>query len=873
MKKLIILIFAGLLVGCSTQKNTLVSRTYHNITAKYNYLFNAQESYNLSTKKYSKEYSYDYNTLLPVFLFEDKAAPSKTSEGMDRAIMKSGLLIKYHSITAKPSKAKQNTAAQRAFYNQREFCKYVDDAYLLIALGNTYLHDYDKARQAFNQIVLNYPNTDTKVEAQIWLALIAGAEGDLVQYEDALSTITQYGKCPNSLQPLLQAALANYYIKIKSYAKAIESLEQAARLETQKENRCRYLYILGQLYQKTGNTLAAQQTFHRVAKRASSYEMTFNARLEEARSYSSGNSGNLKNELQKMAKSERNTPYRDQIYYTIGKIYLQDNNEKEALSNFQKSLEYASPNSNQKGVTFATLADLAFSKKDFLKAQALYDSASTLLPDSHPLYSDVQTRSQKLGRLASSMREYQKQDSLIKLSMLNKDELTRLVDKKIEQIKTQQEKVQEEQNRQQSYLMNQNNLALGNQQSNSWYFYNQSALAFGAAEFKMRWGQRKLEDNWRRKNKGNIADFAEATKAEEKKSEETRSPLTREYYFADIPKNENERAAAIKKAQDALLDAADAYRVDIEDPKSAITTAESLLKEDLSAENRLKAYTICYQSYTALNDMANAEHYKNLIATKYPQSITKQSFETALSISNMSNADSKALEQCIELINVGKFKESLEISRPFTDKKNPLTPQFALAKALAIGGLEGKDAYRKELSSLIEEFPNTEVAKTAAEYVAQLDKVALNRLNPKEDQPKSATPNEIAATHNSEATTKYLATDGSHELVIIIPQNTNFNQLKFNLISFNLESFPDTEFNITKESFDSNNDIVRIKAFDSKKKSLDYYFLLLQKQDLINQSGASNFALFAISAQNLELLLKDKALTTYSDFFMKEYLK
>lgn len=874
MKKLPLFILAGLLVSCSTQKNTLVSRAYHNVTAKFNYLFNAQESYEQSIARFTKEYSYDYNSLLPVFLFDDKTAPSKTGEGMDRAIMKSGLLIKYHSITSKPANAKRETPSQRAFYNLREYCKYVDDAYLLIGIGNTYQHDYNKARQAFNQIVLNYPQAETKVEAQIWLAVIAGAEGDLVQYEIALNTAVQSGRVPTNLIPFLRAAQADFYIKKQEYSKAIEYLGQAARLESKKDDRYRYLYILGQLYEQTGNRPAAQQVFQKVARHASSYEMAFNARLDEARTFSSGNPENLRNTLLKMSKSERNAPFRDQIYYTIGKIYLNDGNEKEALLYLHKSLESSSPNSNQKGVTFFTLAEFSYSKKEFLRAQALYDSATIALPEGHQLYAEAQSRSHKLFRLTNNLREYMKQDSLIKLSLLNKDDLNRIIDDKIQKLKDQQNKTQEEQNRQQSYLMNQNNLALGNQQSSSWYFYNQSALAFGAAEFKMRWGQRKLEDNWRRKNKGSIADFAETSKTEERKGTETLSPLTREFYLADIPKNEGERAVATKKRQEALLEAAEAYRSDIGEPNSAITSAEIVLKEDISSESRLKAYTICYQSYMMLNDTPNTEHYKSLIIEKYPKSgIAQSSSTTSGDASTAAGSESKELSECIRLIDEGKFKESLEISRKYGDKNLPFAAQFALAKALAIGGIDGKDAYRKELNEVIVQFPGTETAKVAAEYIAYLDKISLDGLTPAATQAALKAGDENAATSSDNATTQFLPAEGDHEMIIVIPKNTNFNQLKFNLISFNLEAFPDVEFNITTESFDSNNDIVRIKPFNSKKKALDYYLLLLQKQDLINQSGSSSFALFAISAQNLELLFKDKALTSYSNFFMNEYLK
>jgi len=34
-----------------------------------------------------------------------------------------------------------------------------------------------------------------------------------------------------------------------------------------------------------------------------------------------------------------------------------------------------------------------------------------------------------------------------------------------------------------------------------WYFYNQTTLSFGVNDFIKKWGNRKLEDNWRRSQK------------------------------------------------------------------------------------------------------------------------------------------------------------------------------------------------------------------------------------------------------------------------------------------------------------------------------------------------------------------------------------
>lgn len=867
LKKILLIITVGLLAGCSTQKNTLLNRSYHNLTAKFNYLFNAQESYSNSTTKLAKEYAYDYNSLLPVFLFSDKATPSKTAEGMDRAILKSGFLIKYHSITAKPKFSKNMSQKEQAFYNKREFCNYVDDAYMLIAKGNVYQQEYEKARQAFDQVLLNYDDPELKAEALIWQGAIAGAEGDLVQYEDALSTL-ELRKCPPSKLSFLRAAQADYYIKKKEYGKAAEYMQQAAAMEKDKLSRDRYMFILGQLYNLSGNKGMAQRTFKTVAQKASSYEMSFNAKLEEARSYTTGNPNELKNVLMKMAKSERNAPYRDQIYYTIGSIFLADKNESEALIYFNKSLEYSSPNSNQKGVTFFTLANIAYNKKQFIKAQSLYDSVTAALPTSHRLSIEASSLSKKLERLSHNLQEYNRLDSLIRLSQLSNDELNKIIDNQIVLVKAKQAKAAEDQNRQQQFLMRQDPLSLSSRQSSGWYFYNQSTLAFGATEFKMRWGNRKLEDNWRRKNKSSVGEIAEEKKEENKETTNKFSPLSREYYMVDIPKSNAERQNVQTKANQALLEVAEAYRSDIKAPEEAISTAELLLNKNLTSEQEERALTICYLSYMAISDITKAQYYQDVIKKKYPaSSFTEVSMPKGAKEASV-KVSSKALDESTKLLNSGNYKAAVELVN-ISIKTAPAgaMPQLALIRAMAVGGLEGRDAYRKELALVASQYPNSEAANTANEYLQILDKGVLSSVSTsgvKKEVDKPAV--------DAEVTTKYLTADGDHTMIIIVPKSVNVNQLKFNLVSFNLEAAPNTELSITNQHFDSNNEIVVIKAFANKQLSMDYYYQLLQRQDIISQAGAQNFVLFSISVQNLDLLMKDKSLKTYSDFFMLEYL-
>ncbi len=46
-------------------------------------------------------------------------------------------------------------------------------------------------------------------------------------------------------------------------------------------------------------------------------------------------------------------------------------------------------------------------------------------------------------------------------------------------------------------------------QGGTWYFYNQRLRAAGISEFTTKYGNRKLEDNWRRSDKALTGDFGD----------------------------------------------------------------------------------------------------------------------------------------------------------------------------------------------------------------------------------------------------------------------------------------------------------------------------------------------------------------------------
>jgi len=363
------LIFLFLIVAstsCSTKKNTSVSRALHNLTAKYNYYFNANESYNNAIKKVSTTYSYNYTAPLPLFLFGDNQTSSMVGGDMDRAITKCTDLINRHSITAKPEQ-KRGTASskEKKCYKQNEFVKWAREAWLLIGKARVWKGSYMEATLTFDDIILQFPETPMSHEAQIWLARIAIVNKDFVAAEDRLRIIDSNRKYPKNkhFTHLLESTWADFYYRQGNFDKVLPHLKKAINNAPDKSHRLRYLFLNAQILQKNGKYAEASTMYKSISRMNPSYEMNFNAKINlAATSQLAGKGQDMKKILLKMARDEKNREYLDQIYFTLGEIERSSGNIDKAIEYFQLSAQSSVSNNNQKGLSYLTLADYFFSK-------------------------------------------------------------------------------------------------------------------------------------------------------------------------------------------------------------------------------------------------------------------------------------------------------------------------------------------------------------------------------------------------------------------------------------------------------------------------------------------------------------------------------
>ncbi len=877
---ILFLISLGFATSCSTEKNTSLSRAYHNLTSHYNIYFNASESFKEGLNKIDKGFEDNYTLVLPVFKYGDDNLASSVAPQMDRAITKATKIINYHSITAKPEMKKEpETKDEKEFYNKNEYNKWVDDSYLLIGKANFYKHVYDKAKEAFGYVMKEFPDEPAYYEADIWLARTNIQTGN---FEDAGTILMQLSSdmaFPATLNKELNTTWADYYIKQNEYVKAIEKLKNALSETHKKQNKIRYTYILAQLYDRTGQVGQAAENYASVIKMNPPYDMIFNARINRAAAFKKGedNPETIMAGLKKMLKDDKNIEYQDQIYFAMGNIQFRMGNMQQAIQYYSKSAAVSQQNTQQKAISYLSIADIYYAIPEYARAQAYYDSAVNLLDKKYNGYDEIAAKAEYLTNLVTNLNTVKLQDSLQQLAAMDEAERNAAIDQIIANVRKEQQRQQEaERNRslQQnfgSYSTTSSGAGQTGTEAGKWYFYNMQAKAMGEAEFKRKWGNRKLEDNWRRQNKKVITfdEMAQNPLTSENGGaaggKDTLSNMSREYYLRDIPFSDSMLQASDQKIREGLYNAALIYNDDLNEPELAVRTFKDLVNRYDSTDYELLAL---YQLYTISKKEGNTSgeaNYANQIISKYPESVYAKLLKNPDYIKELQAEENKVenfYQQTFDDYKNNQFADVIANADYALQnfKDDPLVPKFMLIKALAVGQTQQATALRALLDELIQKFPGSDEAAQAKDIIA-----SINKVHPEvKEAVEAAKARQLFAYSNK--VMYYVA-------IVVNSKQGDANQLVFNLINYNLDNYPKKEYNVNSELLDNGYSIVTVKTFQKEADAMDYYRALLGNQDIMEDVNTDDFRKFIISTVNYDILIKNDALDEYLQFFKDNYLK
>ncbi len=889
--------------SCSQQKNRWINRAYHSTTTRYNIYFNGNESFKDGIFTIETANKDDYTKILPVFIYGDENTAKSAFPQMDNAIKKASKSVQRHSM----------------YIKEVEYNEWIDDCYLLVGKSEFYKREYHKALLTFEYVAKDFKHKEIKHEAMLWLVrcyielkdfdnankFLNLVTADVVATEKGLAQKTEHkvvsaqkpaagkkenGKnkkskasskkpseaeqkkkelaenhvFPQRLKADYSGVFADFYIRQNNYSQAISELRNCISQTKKKKRRVRLLYILAQLYQKTGNYEMAVHHYSQVLKMRPPYEMEFYAQINRAMAYDvgGGSGAEIKAQLRKMMKDEKNKEFFDQIYYALADIEIKEGNEEKGIEYLKTSTQKSVSNNNQKGLSFLRLADIYFAKKNYQPAQANYDSAVTFLNKDREDYSNIVSQRNNLTKLVKNILIIEREDSLQRLSGLSEKERNKIIDEMIQKIIDDEDAQKQQQ--QQAMLAPQNKIQ---QQQNAttgteWYFYNPATLGFGFAEFKKIWGDRIQEDNWRRKNKSIAAIGASGDDLVQLEDKDTSKAnlKDRNYYLKNIPADKEKLNKSHNKMIDAYYDLGLVYREQFENNEMAKKTFETLISKYDTCRYVLPAYYQLYKIYKEEKNNEKAEYYKNKILKEFPESeyakilLNPDYFVEIYKEKSKSEDLYKTTYQLYKEEYFSQVIANCDASDSLFPK-NYLAPKFHFLKALSVGKSHDLTAFETALDTVIAKHPQSEEAAEAKKIIDLIQKKQI--AEPKID--------------TSTAYLYQFKTDTKHSCVLIVPINDNADSIKNDISDFNQKFFSLAKLNISDALLDNDRQMISIKYFDDMASAVTYFKAFKNDADMLKNINAKNYTLFLISNENFPIFYTQKKLDGYFSFFTKNY--
>ena len=887
------------LAGCTTEKNTALSRAYNNVTAHYNVYFNGKESLRIGVNKINNSVEDDYSKVLPLYKSSNPTTANAATSDMENAVMKGSKLIQSHSITKKPKRRKNRSKSYIKFASKDEFNNWVDDAYILMGEAYFYKQNFLSAIENFSYVVRKFPDEPSKYTADVWLIHCYIELGRYVEAYELIQILQADEKFPRRLDGDLAAATSDYYARQLLYTDGTPFLSIAVKQAGKKQDRLRYKYILAQWYQETGNSEKASQTFREISRMNPPYKMAFNAQINAAGTFTgTGDAEKLKKELRKMLRDKKNLEFRDQIYFAIGNISLKEGNKEQAKAEYTKSASLSSLNMYQRALSCLTLAQIYFDELNYKNAQSYYDSAMVVIDEKYPNFQQISERHKSLTRLTDNIYAVEREDSLQKLALMNETSRNNLIDKWISEVTAKEAKAKKDEASQmmdRSYFRsNEGRLGLNQQQQGAgWYFYSPTTVAYGKVEFERLWGKRKLEDEWRRADKRNVLEEEAAALAEDslltnqigpKKITDNKS---REFYTQNLPVNDSLMSVSHNNIRNALFNAGRIFKTEFSDFPRSTESFEDLNKRYPDNIFTLSSFFELYDLYVKMNNQEKADYYKKLITDKYPDSkYAKYLLNPNYFIELEAKADSinRLYQKAFLEFKNGQYAQAGKIADQIIPMQpdSALVPKIKFIRMVADGTQVNWETFGKLLMEYITTYPKAE-PKPLAEQILKLiqdstlanyqNLVDIGYLNDKIKNSELLPENKKGADA-FEGKFSY-DEDLLHYFVIAYPKNANIdiNRLKFDIANYNIDHYTKIDFDIEAQSLNSNTSLLTIRSLNNKEQGLIYFRSIIKQRIVFESLKKVKYVNFVASSTNFREITADKDYAEYLKFFVLNYSK
>lgn len=961
-----------------------MTRTYHAVNTKYNIYFNAEEAYkealnaktesqddNLSEMLYIYPYDPDasekilandadtgyvdysqepkdniFSSTLNSFLgtssdgnssdtfnpFQKSNTSSSFSSsgggGFTTTIDKCTKAIKLHSIKVKPrrDRSQRNNEKFKAWWKQQEFNPALKNVWLLLGKAELQNENYLQSVSTFMYASKIYSsNPEVVAESQLWIARNYTEMGWMYEAADVLYKLEAAG-VPEKLKGLHASVYANYLMRNNEYDKAIPYMDLAIKGEKNKIQKLRLKYILGQLYAENGDNANAYKAFGKVQGMTTPYKYSINARISQLALDDTKPKKEIISKLKKYTKGLKNENYYDKVYYTIGNLYLQEQDTVNAVKNYMSAIKESKQNGYDKTLAQIKLGGLYFDKRQYILAQPCYSGALASLKKTNPNYPLVSLRSAVLDELVIHARVVHEQDSLQYLAKLPEDQRLLIINDKIEQLKKEEKEKEREEGYQQKMEERENQISSwddlsdesllqklpsqntqpsfgfqGSDNAAAFYFYNSKTVEQGKISFQKQWGNRKLEDNWRRRNKASLEGgdlFAEnnedmlegdsihsqpplAENLPESQNPESEKEVSDvysvDYYLQQLPLTEEKIKQSNVLIEDALFNMGGIYKNKLEDLNLAKETYELDLFRFPETPNKEDIYYQLFLIYMQLGDRNMMAMYRDKLmeefsGNKYALMLSDPNYEWNLK--NMHILQDSIYESTYEAYLDSDIKvvrdnyESIRQKYPFSN----LMPKFMLLNALTYAQTRDVKNLKNNLDSLTKEYPQADVTEMANDILSHIKegRILLADGTPirgmkwnipyEGEDGKIVDESELHFADNP---------DDKYMMLLFYKSNTiDRNELLYQVADYNFSNYIVQTFDLSFEQ-DPPLEMLQIKGFNKFTNIKSYLRRAFEADGLAHKIDPS-ILMIPVSIENSKLLLT-KGLDEYIAFYKEHY--
>lgn len=903
----------ALLASCSTEKNTSRSRWWHSFNARYNTYYNGSVAYIDASLEKENGNKDNFTEMIPMYTVGNKKSRELGKANYDKAIEKCEKAIKLHSITKRPEWTKRRRKTERdiEWLSRKEYNPFLWKAWMLMGRSQFYQGAFDEAASTFSYMCRLYATQPAIYgRARAWLAKSYIEQDWLYDAEDVIRNM-QRDSIHWRAQKEWDFTYADYYIHTGDYDKAIPYLKKSIDHEMRKKQKARLCFLLGQLYAATGKNAEAYKAFKSVVRKNPPYELEFNARIAMTEVMGASQAKKMVGKLKRMAASDKNKDYLDQVYYAIGNIYLAQKDTLKAISNYEKGNKKATRSGIEKGVLLLKLGDLYWQQEKFSDAQRCYGEAIGLLDKDRKDYEQLSARSKVLDELVPYTDAIHLQDSLQALAKMSEKDRNAAIDRVIAELKRQekeQKRLEDEKNAQQTMQRNgamgnrnntnRNNTAQtqqNNRQNAVWYFYNAMAVQQGKQAFEKLWGKRENTDNWQRVNKtvvGNLNGDADMELTEEQKDSIAKAELAqdsleqlkdsaqndphkREYYLAQIPFTEDQVATSNLAIMDGLYNSGVIFKDKLDNldlSKKQFTRLETQYPD---FEQKADMYYHLFLLYSRLGQHDVAAGYVEKLKAEYPDNqwtilLTDPYFkENAQFGVHIEDSLYAATYDAFKADRLSEAKANAQISAtrfPLGENRD---------KFLFIGGLAKlNDGDSKgcvdDMRAVVEKFPQSKLAEMAGMIVN-----GVNAGKPlhgaRFDLGDVWTRRTVVLADSDSINAKTFDAERNTEFVFMlayVPDSVDENKLLYQMAKVNFTHYVVRNFDLAIEDANGLRRMV-VRGFRNYDEALQYARGLAEQAGL--QQLLSGCKAIVISDKNLPLLGTNFSYADYQDFYDKNF--